>query len=294
MSKCVHLVTHFILANRRFFRVQGRLTSFANVTAIKTKSTTALFLITFVSLGYADDGEIVCSTKSPLQKFSVDYIHDGDTLWLSNGNKIRMIGLNAPEVGRRGTRAEPFAKAARDALRKKIASQEIHLEIGVETHDRYGRQLAHIFLSDKTNLVAWLLAQGFAMAITVPPNIKYRDCYQAAERSARNKQIGIWGDSYFAPISVNQLSRSGFTRIQGCVQRILRRQNSLTLKLSKSFNLRVLAKDMHTMQPLLDRLGDKLDRTCLIVRGWVYNERRTGKKAMNVRYPDAIESSTQH
>ncbi len=88
----------------------------------------------------------------------VRYVYDGDTVLLEDGRKVRLIGLNAPELGRDDQAPEPRAAAARDALVAILDShRQIGLRYGRERHDRYGRVLAHLYLEDGVNINALLV-----------------------------------------------------------------------------------------------------------------------------------------
>ena len=80
----------------------------------------------------------------------VSYIHDGDTLWLDNGAKVRIIGLNAPELARKSRPGEPLAGRARDALRRRVTGR-VGLEYDEERKDRYGRVLAHVYILNRAS-----------------------------------------------------------------------------------------------------------------------------------------------
>lgn len=58
-----------------------------------------------------------CPVPSGLASVAVQRVVDGDTLRLSDGRSVRMIGLNTPELGKQGRSDEPFAVAARKRLK---------------------------------------------------------------------------------------------------------------------------------------------------------------------------------
>ncbi len=65
----------------------------------------------------------------------------------------------------------------------------VHLEFDVQQRDRYGRLLAYVYLKDGTFANAWLVEQGYAQVMTVPPNVKYQDLFLKLQREARR---GLW------------------------------------------------------------------------------------------------------
>ena len=217
----------------------------------------------------------------------VDYVHDGDTLWLDDGVKVRVIGLNAPEVARKHQPGEPLAKQAREMLRRQVVGR-VGLEYDQEREDRYGRLLAHIYTESRDNVAAGIIAAGFAHAITYPPNLKHRHCYQSAEQAARQSGKGVWGHRYFRPIDAANVARGGFMRVRGCVQSVRDASGSRYLSLAPRFRLKAslaAADVIFKFRPL-----PELQNTCMVVRGWVYNDRAKQNKILTLRHPDAVET----
>ena len=121
---------------------------------------------------------------------------DGDTIELGGGRLVRYIGIDAPEVRRRvGERwivdPEPFSRAATEANRQLVEGKAVRLEYDVQTHDRYGRTLAYIYVGDRMVNEA-LLAAGYAQVMTIPPNVRYAERFRAAVKAARNARRGFW------------------------------------------------------------------------------------------------------
>ena len=104
------------------------------------------------------------------EKAEVNYIIDGDTVVLQDGRHVRLIGINTPELARGNKPAEQGAELARQALMTLIKDSEpIYLRHGNETHDRHGRNLAHLYLDNGIYIQAQLLKLGLAMPLRVPP-----------------------------------------------------------------------------------------------------------------------------
>lgn len=224
-------------------------------------------------------------------------VYDGDTIRLKDGRKVRLIGINAPEMGRfekssagknkENRPAEPLAEASRDflaALLKKADS--ITLRYDSESHDRYKRLLAHAFVDGQINVQAQLLKQGLAAVIAVPPNLWAHDCYIALERKAVLQRQGIWGLPYYEPIETEQLKAdvSGFRRISGTVERIGRTAKSVWLNLSGNVSLRIDLRDWPNFKNFD---YDGLQGQRVIARGWLYQYK--GRMQMGVRHPDSLE-----
>ena len=138
----------------------------------------------------------------------VRHVIDGDTIELSDGRLVRYIGLDTPELRRRarpGDREwragvgdgwvedpEPFGREAKEANRRLVEGRSLRLEYDAQTHDRYGRWLAYVFV-DGRMVNAALLEDGYAQLLTIPPNVKYAQQLRRAAREAREARRGLWG-----------------------------------------------------------------------------------------------------
>lgn len=216
----------------------------------------------------------------------VRYVHDGDTLWLADGRKVRIIGLNTPELARDTTPDEPLALAARDHLRHLLEkSADVRLRYGTEKRDRYGRLLAHVFIRDGTNISAALLKQGLGYSLTIPPNLWQASCYQRAEQLARRQKRGLWSPSHYHVLSADTLSREvrGFQIIRGRIKRIGHSRKAVWLDFNRRFAVRILRKDLAWFKAMdIDGLTGKR----LEVRGWVQYYKH--QLRMRVKHPTAI------
>ena len=118
---------------------------------------------------------------------------DGDTLWLSGIGKVRLIGVDTPEVY---GGVECFGRRASGFVERVVPlGARVRYRLGVEERDRYGRALAYVWLDDGRFLNRLLVARGYAQPLTVPPNVDYADRFLAAQRKARKAQRGLWSPS---------------------------------------------------------------------------------------------------
>jgi len=123
----------------------------------------------------------------------VTHVSDGDTVTLSAIGKTRLIGIDTPEVF---GHAECFGRAA-SAFTKRVLriGTKVEYRLGVETHDRYGRSLAYVWLSDGRMFNKMLAERGYATPLTIPPNDEYAQLFLAAARRAREASRGLWSAS---------------------------------------------------------------------------------------------------
>jgi len=128
-------------------------------------------------------------------------IVDGDTFWASDriekGIKIRLIGVDAPESRNTGNKKIGYyGQQSKEYLTKLLENKMVRLEYDVDRYDQYERTLAYVYLDDGTFVNAELVKQGYAMVMTVPPNVKYVDKFVKLQRRARNKNLGLWNKEH--------------------------------------------------------------------------------------------------
>ena len=140
---------------------------------------------------------------------------DGDTVHAftttgpgASPTKIRLIGIDAPEISYGERAAAQAAELRRDVRaivalgRKAKAAAErmappgtiVRIELDVVPRDRYGRLLAYLWLPDRRMVNEELVRQGWAVVYTVPPNVRYAERLLAAQREARMARRGLWGE----------------------------------------------------------------------------------------------------
>ncbi|KAE9650311.1 thermonuclease family protein [Pseudomonas sp. PB105] len=217
--------------------------------------------------------QVFCPVPTSAAQVDVQRVVDGDTVRLKDGRSVRMIGLNAPETGKRGRTDEPYAVAARQRLQALVAASggRVGLVPGREPKDHYGRTLAHLYGADGENLEAQLLAEGLGFQVGVAPNVDLVACQQAAENSARQAGLGLWRQSPVQPVA--QLKQSGFALVSGRVSKIERNRGGVWIELQGSLVLRIapdLARQFDSS--LLNGLQGKT----VEARGWVQDRARRG------------------
>jgi len=131
---------------------------------------------------------------------AVKSVVDGDTFWADDGSakglKIRLIGVDAPESRVSGRKQIGYyGQQSKEYLIKMLDGKKVRLEYDVDKTDMYDRTLAYVYLPDGTFVNAKLVKQGYAMVMTVPPNVKYAEKFLKLERRARNANRGLWNES---------------------------------------------------------------------------------------------------
>ncbi len=216
----------------------------------------------------------------------VDTVYDGDTVRLSDGREVRLVGLNTPELDHGDGPDQPLAVQARRALRDLLATGDarVALAFGPERHDHYDRLLAHVFLADGRNLTRLLLERGLGWQVAIPPNLGHLECYTRAEGRARSAGRGVWGHPAHAAQPAAALDQGGgFRRVRGRIEHVGTGERAYWLDL-RGLTLRLARSDL----PYFDRADPRTWRgRRLVVRGWIY--RVDGEARMNLRHPAAVE-----
>ncbi|MDO8525966.1 MAG: thermonuclease family protein [Candidatus Omnitrophota bacterium] len=135
----------------------------------------------------------------------VSRVIDGDTIKLSDGRRVRLLGIDSPElhyseklvrdshrthkdmkeIQAMGQRAAGFTK-------RLCEGKPVRIESDIRKLDKYGRLLAYIYLPDGTFVNAKVLEEGYAQVMTIPPNVKYAEYFLKLQREAKENRKGLW------------------------------------------------------------------------------------------------------
>lgn len=116
---------------------------------------------------------------------------DGDTVVLEGGERVRLIGVDTPEMKDERESVRYLAKRAAVFLADLVTKQTVRLEYERERVDRFGRTLAYLYLEDGRCVNLEVISQGFGYAFTRYP-FRYKSRFKQAERDARQARRGLW------------------------------------------------------------------------------------------------------
>jgi endonuclease YncB( thermonuclease family) len=212
----------------------------------------------------------------------VRHVLDGDTVILQNNQHVRLIGINAPELGRDGAPDQPLATRTRDRLAQLVRGQRVTLAFERERQDHYGRLLAHVYLPDGRDVEEILLREGLAWAVAVPPNVAQLAVLLDAENEARGAGRGVWGEPAYAPTPAERLTAqgTGFRFIEGTILRYQSHRKLIYFDLSPRVALVVTHEDWkkyHRGKPR-DWVGRRV-----VARGWLTESK--GRLHLRVPHP---------
>ncbi len=218
------------------------------------------------------------------ESVAIKYVYDGDTLTLKDGRKIRLIGVNTPERGRKGKPDEALAQAAKQAVQSAVQAgksqqRDVRLYVGREQSDSYGRTLGYIFV-DGQSLSAMLLGKGLGWHVVVPPNIGLASCFAAQEQSARRQGKGLWRSSLVQSLATKNIVQGGYQRVHGTVRKVSFAKKAWWINFDNGFVAVIYSEN----QPNFDRSivsgwrGKQLE-----IEGWVYAAKYRGKPQWRIK-----------
>jgi len=130
------------------------------------------------------------------QSAQVVAVHDGDTITVrldGHTEKIRLVGIDSPELQDERSAYRDAGYAARNYARMRLGGELVTLEIEPDQpdRDRYGRLLRYVVMDDGTNINEELVRKGYARVydkfkFTLKPRFK------ASEAEAKREKLGVW------------------------------------------------------------------------------------------------------
>ena len=127
----------------------------------------------------------------------VSRVIDGDTFVLSDSQRVRMLGINCPEIARLNKPTESFSKEASEKTKSLIDHNTVKLTFDGRSFDIFGRLLAYVWLSDTNGkdslfVQAELLKNGLARISYYTKEKRYYALFYNLRNTARKKKLGIW------------------------------------------------------------------------------------------------------
>ena len=159
---------------------------------------------------FAEEPYRVTSLLVPLTRYAdlsrmtearVVEVVDGDTIWVETESppegvgrreKVRLIGVDAPESVAPGRPVERLAREASAYAKERLLGKRVRLAYDRELRDAYGRLLAYVFLEDGSCFDLELVADGYGYAYLKYP-FAFMDEFRNAELGAKYERKGLWG-----------------------------------------------------------------------------------------------------
>ena len=148
---------------------------------MKFKKLIILLSIIFISLSWAHS-----------QYHFVTSVYDGDTILIDTGEKVRYLGIDAPEIDLEGGKDEYMALESKAFNIRLVNRKKVSLEFDREKKDRYGRLLAYVYMDNGVMVNALIVRRGLAHVLLKRPNLQYLELLIESQRLAMTEKIGIW------------------------------------------------------------------------------------------------------
>lgn len=238
----------------------------------------------FSDRSFPDAAEIV-AIKPGYSFYRVKKVFDGDTVVLEDGRKVRLLGINTPEVRHRNEEAQAGGDEAKRWLVDRLQNSKVRLETDTEKTDKYARTLAHLFTEDNAHINLQLVAAGLATVSIYPPNLLYVKDLIEAQDQVEQARLGIWQRAEYAVVPVSSLAdqrHAGWMRLVGKIINIRSSRKYSYLAFSDQFEARIERKWLSLFPDMNSYLGQTVE-----IRGWL-NKNRNGF-SMLIRHPSAIK-----
>jgi len=211
-------------------------------------------------------------------------VYDGDTIILKNGERVRLLGINTPEIESRHRQEETGGQAAKQWLQDKLNGGQVYLEYDKQQRDKYQRLLAHCFLPDDEHLNHSIIEAGLATLSIIPPNVRYSQTLISAQQKAEQAKRGIWSQAEYKPRKASSLSKGnskGWHRLLATANAIKQGRSYVRLVLSKNIDIRIPIANLDLFPALESYLGKPLE-----IRGWASRSKQ--HFSILIRHPSAI------
>lgn len=230
-----------------------------------------------------DDAQVM-HINPGISYYRVEKVFDGDTILLDDGRKVRLLGVNTPEIAGRIKSAEAGGEIAKQWLTLKLEQRKVFLQGDVEKQDKYQRTLAYVFNENKQFINVELVKRGLATVNIYPPNLKYVNELLAAQEEAERGNIGLWSDPAYSPTPAEQLNQSnyqGWKRVTGKITSLKQTVRHSYLLFNDKVSVSIEPTSLLLFPTLESYIGKNVE-----VRGWV--KRSRDRFYVVVRHPADI------
>ncbi len=237
---------------------------------------------------------------APAEVVQVRHAIDGDSLLLSDGRQVRLIGVNTPEIDpsshrgghdkRHAVTPQPLAREAQRFTAARVDGKTVTLHFETERTDRYQRLLAHVTLPDGTRLEEALLREGLGWMVAIPPNVAELARLQTAEDGGRGARRGVWGRPEYRPVAAERLTTkdTGFLLLTGTVRGVKQSSYAFYFELAPRVSLLVPRTEWNRYFAGLYARPQTLVGRRIAARGWA--SAHDGRLRLRVAHPAMLTS----
>ncbi|QSH39458.1 thermonuclease family protein [Candidatus Kaiserbacteria bacterium] len=130
---------------------------------------------------------------------TVTNVIDGDTIVVSNDKKVRLIGIDAPELTS-STQSDCFAIESKSRAQQLLLNKQVRLVADISNVDKYERLLRYVYIDDplssiheETSINEILVHEGHAVAKAYPPDTALSETLKELEQKSKEQKFGLWG-----------------------------------------------------------------------------------------------------
>ena len=231
------------------------------------------------------EGAELLTIKPGYSYHRIQYVYDGDTVKLVDGRKIRLLGINTPEVEGRNKNEEAGGEEAKHWLTNALKGKRVRLVLDSEQKDKYGRTLAYLFTEDGLHLNLELVRLGLASLSIFPPNLLYSDELLRAQNEAEKDSRDIWSRPEYRIKPASSLragNHRGWQRISGRVKKIRTTRKYVYLSLSERVDFRIERANLALFPNPNSYVGKQVE-----IRGWL--NRSKERYSMLIRHPSSVK-----
>ena len=199
-------------------------------------------------------------------------VADGDTVTVAADDgsieQVRYIGIDCPETHHPRRRVEELGREASRFNESLVLGKRVLLEFDLQRKDRYGRTLAYLWLSGEGKGVMvneLMVAEGFALPYTFPPNLRHTELFREAFGRARASEKGLWSRArgrLFTPAQVwaeLPTVAGHFITVRFKVQEVVSSKTRITLRSDRGYaSLIVHMSDADRFAPFEASVGKTL------------------------------------
>jgi micrococcal nuclease len=154
----------------------------------------ALTAIALIAQGCRQTQPATSTEESQPTRGLVTTVVDGDSIHVFLGERterLRLIGVDAPEIEHPDQPAECYGQEAALYTRRTLEGRSVRIQYDLQRRDRFDRVLAYVF-EGSTLFNVTLVKEGFAVERSYPPNLAHQEELRRAEIDARRNRRGLW------------------------------------------------------------------------------------------------------
>lgn len=128
--------------------------------------------------------------------YTVTKVIDGDTIQVKIGSKkekVRLIGIDTPEIVDPRKTVQCFGKEASQKAKNLMLGKKVRLESDTtnSNRDKYNRLLRYVYLQDGTSVNEVMIKEGYAFTYVQFP-FQYMPKFKQYQSEAKSSNKGLW------------------------------------------------------------------------------------------------------